>query len=118
MRPRKPLRCIKLCVSPFSRRASIAVLMCAAASQCFATDRFWNNASGGTFNVASNWSGGVVPGASDIAHFGLTISSPQVYLVNFSTNVTNQAIKVEDDFVTFNLATSSPPFLILRTYST
>ena len=31
----------------------------------------WGNASGGTFNVAGNWLGGVVPGSADSDVFNL-----------------------------------------------
>ena len=71
-----------------------------------AADKIWNNGNGGAFGAAVNWFNGI-PGTSDIAHFGMTSSNSiflQVrYQVDFAADATNQAIKVEDDGVTFDL---------------
>src|SRR5262245_62780715 len=75
------------------------------ASQCFAVERSWGNASGGAFGTAANWQGGVVPGVSDNANFGLSTSFPNpiaIYTVNFTTNHSNQLFFVQDDVVTFD----------------
>ena len=68
----------------------------------------WRNASGGTFNAAGSWFGSVVPGAADIARFGLTAQSfpppiPETYTVNFTNDPTTGGLRIEDDVVTFNL---------------
>jgi T5SS/PEP-CTERM-associated repeat protein len=71
-----------------------------------AVDRFWQAPFGGSFNAGGNWQGGVVPGASDVAHFGFTLDPTIIqlnYIVSFSASVTNQVLKIEDDFVTFDL---------------
>ena len=71
-----------------------------------AVDRAWRNPDGGTFSNGGNWSNGV-PGASDVATFGL--STPGIlgalppYTVSFIADATNQALKVFDDRVTFDL---------------
>src|SRR5215204_695387 len=84
----------------------LAVCLLAAAPSANAADRAWRNPDGGTFSSASNWSGGV-PGASDVAGFGL--STPGIfgalppYTVSFTADATNQALRVLDDRVTFDL---------------
>jgi T5SS/PEP-CTERM-associated repeat protein len=76
------------------------------ASESRAADRIWDEANGGTFSAPVHWFNGV-PGRDDIAHFGMTVSNSiflQVrYQVDFFADATNQAIKVEDDGVTFDL---------------
>jgi len=77
-----------------------------AATRANAADTRWRNPDGGTFSIGGNWSGGV-PGASDVAHFGL--STPGIfgalppYTVSFTANATNNALVVEDDRVVFDL---------------
>ena len=66
------------------------------------------NPSGGTFSSAGSWFGSVVPGAADIARFGLTAQSfpppiPETYTVNFTNDPTTGGLRIEDDVVTFNL---------------
>src|SRR5256885_2387026 len=59
-----------------------------------------------TFSDPVNWQSGSVAGVSDVAHFGLTtnpILLQRIYTVEFSADATNQALKIEDDFVTFLL---------------
>jgi T5SS/PEP-CTERM-associated repeat protein len=73
-----------------------------------AADIRWRNPSGGTFSSAGSWFGSVVPGAGDTAHFGLTVQSfpppiPESYTVNFTNDPTTGGLRIEDDFVTFNL---------------
>jgi T5SS/PEP-CTERM-associated repeat protein len=70
-----------------------------------AADISWRRPEGGTFSSAGSWFGGVVPGVADTAHFGLstTLFSLTEYTVSFSANATNSALKVEDDFVLFDL---------------
>ncbi|MEA2708456.1 MAG: hypothetical protein QOF78_1057 [Phycisphaerales bacterium] len=48
-------------------------------------------AGNGNFNLAGNWSGGVVPGGGDIAHF----VSPSSYAVTFDANPVNLQLAVE-----------------------
>src|SRR5438105_1328598 len=62
--------------------------------------RSWNNAAGGTFNVATNWSGSVVPGTADVAHFGLASAA---YTVTFTNNPTNLRCEIATDNVSFAL---------------
>src|SRR4051794_27186877 len=81
------------------------VIWLAGAVASPAADKFWA-AGNGTFSNGSNWQGGVAPGTSDIAHFGRSDpSSPFLvfYTVSFSGNAFNQALRVEDDTVTFDL---------------
>src|SRR5437016_5386084 len=95
------------------RGLPIAGALVAAASQAYATDRFWAAPFGGAFNSTANWSttdggagGASVPGVNDVAHWGRT-TDPTIfqatYTVTFSTSPTNQALRIEDDFVTFGL---------------
>ena len=83
-----------------------AVLFFAVVAECQAVDKFWGNLSGGTFSDAVNWQGLSVAGTADIARFGLTadpLVQQQIYVVGFSANATNQGLRIEDDFVTFDL---------------
>ena len=91
---------------PVWRRLSPAVILLAVVVESHAADIFWNSSFGGAFNAAANWQGGAVPGASDVAHFGLTTNPlllQRIYTVDFDVNPINQALKIEDDFVTFDL---------------
>ncbi len=77
-----------------------------AATRAEAADRPWRDPDGGTFSNAGNWSSGV-PGAGDVAVFGL--STPGIfgalppYTVSFIADATNQGLRVSDDRVTFDL---------------
>ena len=85
------------------RAVALAVLSATAglsAGDAPAADRNWTNGSGGTFTVASNWSGGVVPGATDRAFFSLNDAG---YTVTFTASVANDELHVTNDDVTFNL---------------
>jgi len=82
------------------------IALVAVAAESHAADRFWGNQFGGTFIDPFNWQDGLVPGAGDIAHFGLTTNPTllqRIYTVSFTADATNQALKIEDDFVTFDL---------------
>jgi len=70
--------------------------------------RTWNNPSGGTFSIASNWLGGVAPGSADTARFSLGDAG---YTVSFIGSVTNVGLSITNDTVTFDLGGSSynPP---------
>jgi len=71
-----------------------------------AADRFWGNIFGGTFGDPVNWQGGSAAGPGDVAHLGLTTNPlllQRIYTVDFAANATNQALVIEDDFVTFDL---------------
>ena len=97
----------------------------AVGSSARAADMFWNTGSG-SFHTAANWTGGIPifnpppPNNNDIAHFGRSSNPPFqfLYTVSFSTDVTNQAFRVEDDSVTFDLngkvyiTTSASPITI------
>ena len=58
-----------------------------------AADTRWRNPDGGTFSIGGNWNNGI-PGAGDVAHFGL--STPGIfgalppYTVSFTADATNQ----------------------------
>lgn len=60
----------------------------------------WTNASGGVWNTSGNWSAGVPVSGTGIAEFQ-TISGS--YTVTFSSSPSNQALRVNDGNVTFNL---------------
>jgi len=82
------------------------IALLAIAPESHAADRFWGNQFGGTFVDPFNWQDGLVPGAGDIAHFDLTTNPTllqRIYTVSFTADATNQALKIEDDFVTFDL---------------
>lgn len=84
--------------------ASVSVL----AGESRAADRLWDNPSGGNFNVAPNWFGGI-PGVNDVARFGITDSSfvQRSYTVFITTSPTNQQFVVEDDNVLFSMSGAS-----------
>jgi hypothetical protein len=57
--------------------AATCIALTCAARGARAVDAFWSNSRGdgsGMFSSANNWSPSV-PGASDVAHFGMTTSS-------------------------------------------
>jgi T5SS/PEP-CTERM-associated repeat protein len=91
----------------------LSLAVWSTATPATALDKFWSNSRGdgsGAFNDEDNWIPDVftsdVPGASDVAHFGMTTSSavlPATYTVSFSTDPTNLRLVVEDDRVTFDL---------------
>ena len=114
--------------------ASAATLVLAfSVTQTRAADRFWAGPFGGAFGAANIWSlteggagGASVPGASDVARFGRT-SDPTIlqlnYTVSFSSSPTNQAVRVEDDFATFDLngqtyTTSTATGIVVGTVAT
>src|ERR1051325_2696969 len=96
---------------PRKRRClAFAVPLLVLGLQARAADKSWGSIFGGTFSDPTNWQGGSVAGAGDIAHFGLTTNPPllqRIYSVDFSANASNQALKIEDDFVTFTLSSRS-----------
>jgi T5SS/PEP-CTERM-associated repeat protein len=80
--------------------------MLAVAPPAYAANKFWGDFFGGTFSDPTNWQGNMLAGPDDIAHFGLTVNpllAQRIYAVDLIANVTNQALKIEDDFVTFDL---------------
>lgn len=76
-----------------------------------AADINWRSPAGGSFSSTGSWFGGVVPGTSDVAHFGLTPPpnppalppDPISYTVSFASNERTAGIDVLDDQVTFDL---------------
>jgi T5SS/PEP-CTERM-associated repeat protein len=87
----------------------LATLWCAATPVEAAT-KFWDTSNGGNFSTSSNWQFcGIfcnrVPGSDDIAFFGIREPGDFffTYTVTFSTNVTNDAVAVDDDHMTFDL---------------
>ncbi len=79
---------------------AVVVAMLATASGARAADRFWNVASGGDFNANSNWAPGIVPSILDRAIFDLSSGG---YMVDFTSNPSNDRMLVADDNVTFHL---------------
>jgi T5SS/PEP-CTERM-associated repeat protein len=75
-----------------------------AEPQARAADRLWDNPDGGFFSEPLNWFGGM-PATNDVARFETTDSSffQRTYTVDFTANISNQRMVVEDDGVTFNL---------------
>ena len=86
--------------------ALAGALLLALVADVNAADRAWRNPDGGTFSIASNWFGGV-PGASDVAGFGLStpgiLGALPLYTVSFTADATNQALRMLDDRMTFDL---------------
>lgn len=62
-------------------------------------DRSWTNASGGAFNVGTNWSDDTAPGTDDKAIFELD----ETYTVTFPVDQTTDALDFLDGTVTFDL---------------
>ena len=91
MSPHRKLQLLTLCAS-----AALFSFITPAP----ATDRFWNNPAGGSFNLPANWQLGVVPGPADNAYFGLGNS---IYPVTFPTNVSNIQLTINRNNVTFDL---------------
>src|SRR4051812_23167073 len=88
------------------RSALLAVLLLEMVAAADAANKRWNNGTGsGVFNTGGNWvGGGAAPGSLDVAQFGISAAPFQsTYTVSFNNNVTNQALQIEDDLVTFNL---------------
>jgi hypothetical protein len=87
-----------------------------------AADINWSNASGGTFSVPLNWTGGVTPGVNDFAHFQVVpVGTGPTYTVNFTGPATTRGMYVHRDTVTWNLggntytqsgSTAFDPFLV------
>ena len=82
-----------------------ALGLSAVANRCVAADRSWTNTAGGVFSTASNWQNGLFAGVSDVANFNnSTLFGQQNYTITFSSIAQNQALKVKNDFVTFDLS--------------
>src|SRR5882672_330720 len=90
-----------------SRHASRVLSLCAAAALSFlpssalAVVRNWSNPAGGSFDLATNWSGGSVPASADTALFDLIAAT---YTVTFpSITTTNDRVIIARDNVTFDI---------------
>jgi T5SS/PEP-CTERM-associated repeat protein len=59
----------------------------------------WNNAGGGNFSLATNWTPSGAPGAAGYARFNL----PNTYTVTFTGGVSNTKFSVNQGNVTWNL---------------
>lgn len=87
------------------------VSLLSACGQLEAANKFWGSTSGGSFSSSSNWQScgffcNPVPGANDVAHFGLSDPSSIFtffYTVTFANNPTTSSLLIEDDVVTFDL---------------
>src|SRR5207248_8437976 len=55
------------------------------------------------FNAGTNWAGGVVPGAADLARFNLNTN----YTVSFDVSPTNAALLVSQGNVAFRTSSST-----------
>ena len=73
-------------------------MCCFGAAESRATDFFWNDASGGFFNVPANWNPVGTPGSGDDAIFNL--DAP--YTVDFNTSQATDGLDVLDGDVTFS----------------
>jgi len=65
-------------------------------------ERFWigpDERVPGDFGDASNWSEGIVPGVDDVAIFNI----PDIFLVDFDNNYSNDQLTVTQGDVSFNL---------------
>lgn len=91
-----------------SKKKASARLLCAAAMSALcggvslAQTIQWNNASGGTFSVGTNWLGLVAPGPANSAQFALN----SAYTTTFTTSPTNINLNVSAGTVTFTTATA------------
>lgn len=63
----------------------------------------WNNASGGSFHTASNWTPAGPPGPTNLAEFDLDAT----YTVNMTSSVTNAGLGVERGTVNLNLSSGT-----------
>src|SRR4051794_39680601 len=82
-----------------------ALGLSAVANPSLAADRSWTNTAGGVFSTASNWQNGLFGGVNDAANFNnSTLFGQQNYTITFSSTAQNQALKVKNDFVTFDLS--------------
>jgi T5SS/PEP-CTERM-associated repeat protein len=92
MSSHRKLRLLGLCASA----AALYLFLTPA----LASDTFWNNPSGGSFNDPANWLGGLVPGPSDNAFFGASaFTSP----VSFPGNVSNTHLIINKSNGAFDL---------------
>jgi fibronectin-binding autotransporter adhesin len=82
----------------FRHLVACSALLAAAAAAPAQTST-WTNAVSGTFNVATNWTGGV-PGTASTAVFNAT---PNAYTVTFTNSPTNSGLAVQNGIVTFAL---------------
>src|SRR5688572_8588349 len=84
------------------RRARViltaTVLGAGAAPYAAGQTIIWGNNAGGTFNVGTNWIGGVAPGPANSAHFNF--NNP--YTVTFTSSATNVNASVAAGSVLFN----------------
>jgi len=71
----------------------------------WADDINWSNVNGGSFHVGGNWTGGVVPGADDLALFNRTRNPDQQlsYTVTCSSSPSTGGVLVGGDRVTLDL---------------
>ncbi len=65
-----------------------------------AADIDWNNAAGGVFGTASNWTGGIAPSPSDAARFNL---GGAAYNVSLAGNQSIDQLRIGNDTVTLDL---------------
>jgi hypothetical protein len=63
--------------------------------------RYWNNASGGTFDTGTNWDEDSAPAANNVAVF----NTAGTYTVSLSVDTSNKRLRVRKGDVTLDLAT-------------
>ncbi|HRK29670.1 MAG TPA: hypothetical protein PLD59_01225 [Tepidisphaeraceae bacterium] len=94
-----------------SQRVLLAALgaigLTALSTPTIGADRSWSNTAGGNFSTSTNWQNGLLPGVNDVANFSnSSVFFPPglaTYTITFNANAQTQAVKVKNDFVTFNL---------------
>jgi T5SS/PEP-CTERM-associated repeat protein len=62
--------------------------------------RYWNNATGGSFDANANWDDNSIPASGHVAVF----NTPGTYTVNLTKDTNNKRIRVRKGDVTLNLA--------------
>jgi hypothetical protein len=87
----------------------IALLLLAVCS--YADTVRWISEAGGDFNSKSNWSGGAVPGANDIALFGWNPNATNAQTITDSASVSPiRSLTIQNGTFTFtNVNLSSAP---------
>lgn len=96
------------------RLGLLLIVLTLPVSQAFALDRTWNNAAGGDFNTATNWTPSGVPGVADNA----IITLAGTYTVAMSDNASINALTVGGASGTQTLSLPSNRTLTLSGAST
>lgn len=81
------------------RALLVALGIALGLNNAHADDRTWNNAAGGNFNVAGNWTPNFVPNLTDTAIF----STAGPYTVAFSQNHQSSLLRINATDISFDL---------------